>query len=154
MIEKEINLIYKYFIMLTLSFGKSTSPRYRDAVKLAEKFTGYKNTGGKISVLLSVKEVFEKWEYFNQLFWTAVDWKETTLSYEDMTYHSHTDKTRIFYALQNSHWKWINYVEQKLSLQFNISEDNLDLSKLDTTNIDDKTADLLIDFYSIKKQGF
>ncbi|WP_163305049.1 hypothetical protein [Dysgonomonas sp. 521] len=140
--------------MLTLSFGKSTSPRYRDAVKLAEKFTGYKNTGGKISVLLSVKEVFEKWEYFNQLFWTAVDWKETTLSYEDMTYHSHTDKTRIFYALQNSHWKWINYVEQKLSLQFNISEDNLDLSKLDTTNIDDKTADLLIDFYSIKKQGF
>lgn len=140
--------------MLTLSFGKSTSPRYINAVKLAEKFTEYKLANGKISVTFPVKEIFEKWEYFNQLFWTVVDWKETILSYDGMTYHSHTDKTRIFYALQNSHWKWINYVEQKISSLFNIPESELNLQGLDTKNIDDKTADLLIDLYSIKKQGF
>lgn len=138
--------------MLTLSFGKSTSPRFRDAVKLAEKFTSCVKTDNRTSVSLPVKEVFEKWEYFNQLFWTVVDWKETTLTYEDMTYHSHTDKTRIFYALQNAHWKWMNYIEDRVSKLYNTTVEELDLSKINTKNIDDATADLLIDLYSIKKQ--
>ncbi|SBV94912.1 hypothetical protein KL86DYS2_10815 [uncultured Dysgonomonas sp.] len=138
--------------MLTLSFGKSTSPKFRDAVKLAEKFTSCVKTDNRTSVLLPVKEVFEKWEYFNQLFWTVVDWKETTLMYEDMTYHSHTDKTRIFYALQNAHWKWMNYIEDRVSKLYNTTVEELDLSKVNTKNIDDATADLLIDLYSIKKQ--
>lgn len=140
--------------MLTLSFGKSTSPKFRDAIKLAEKFTSCVKTDNNTFVSLPVKEVFEKWEYFNQLFWTVVDWKETTLSYEDMMYHSHTDKTRIFYALQNSHWKWINYVEEKVSSLYNIPAKDLDIENIDTQNIDDKTADLLIDLHLIKKQGF
>ena len=140
--------------MLILSFGKSTSPRYRNAVKLAEKFSSYTKTDKNTFVTLHVKEVFEKWEYFNQLFWTVVDWKETTLLYEDMMYHSHTDKTRIFYALQNSHWKWINYVEEKVSSLYNIPTKDLDIENIDTQNIDDKTADLLIDLHLIKKQGF
>ncbi|MFG5858752.1 hypothetical protein LDB17_11200 [Dysgonomonas sp. Shenzhen-Wh21] len=138
--------------MLTLSFGKSTSPKFRDAVKLAEKFTSCVKTDNRTSVSLPVKEVFEKWEYFNQLFWTVVDWKETTLTYEDMTYHSHTDKTRIFYALQNAHWKWMNYIEDRVSKLYNTTVEELDLSKINTKNIDDATADLLIDLYSIKKQ--
>lgn len=137
--------------MLTLSFGKSTSPKFRDAVKLAEKFTSCVKTDNKTSVSLPVKEVFEKWEYFNQLFWTVVDWKETTLKYEDMVYHSHTDKTRIFYALQNAHWKWMNYIEDKVSKLYNTTVEELDLSEINTKNIDDATADLLIDLYSIKK---
>lgn len=138
--------------MLTLSFRKSTSPKFRDAVKLAEKFTSCVKTDNRTSVSLPVKEVFEKWEYFNQLFWTVVDWKETTLMYEDMTYHSHTDKTRIFYALQNAHWKWMNYIEDRVSKLYNTTVEELDLSKINTKNIDDATADLLIDLYSIKKQ--
>lgn len=138
--------------MLTLSFGKSTSPKFRDAVKLAEKFTSCVKTDNRTSVSLPVKEVFEKWEYFNQLFWTVVDWKETTLKYEDMVYHSHTDKTRIFYALQNAHWKWMNYIEDRVSKLYNTTVEELDLSKINTKNIDDATADLLIDLYSIKKQ--
>lgn len=138
--------------MLTISFGKSTSPRYLNAVKLAEKFTSCVKTDKNTFVSLPVKEVFEKWEYFNQLFWTVVDWKETTLTYEDMTYHSHTDKTRIFYALQNAHWKWMNYIEDRVSKLYNTTVEELDLSKINTKNIDDATADLLIDLYSIKKQ--
>lgn len=140
--------------MLILSFGKSTSPRYQNTVKLAEMFSTCEKNDRITSITLSVKEVFEKWEYFNQLFWTVVDWKETTLTYEDMSYHSHTDKTRIFYSLQNSHWKWINYVEEKISSLYNISGDNLNLKDLNTQNIDDKTVDLLIDMHLIKKQGF
>lgn len=137
--------------MLILSFGKSTSPRYRNAVKLAENFSSYTKTDKNTFVTLHVKEVFEKWEYFNKLFWTVIDWKETTLSYEDMIYHSHTDKTRIFYALQNAHWKWINYVEERVSKLYNTTVEELDLSKIKTQNIDDATADLLIDLYNIKK---
>lgn len=138
--------------MLILSFGKSTSPRYNNAVKLAEKFSTNSKSENKIFISLPVKEVFEKWEYFNQLFWTVVDWKETTLSYEDMTYHSHTDKTRIFYALQNSHWRWMNYVESRVVEVYNTNIESLDLSKIDTRNIDDATADLLIDLHTIKHQ--
>ena len=140
--------------MLILSFGKSTSPRYQNTVKLAEMFSTCEKNDRITSITLSVKEVFEKWEYFNQLFWTVVDWKETTLLYENMMYHSHTDKTRIFYALQNSHWKWINYVEEKVSSLYNIPAKDLDIENIDTQNIDDKTADLLIDLHLIKKQGF
>lgn len=64
--------------MLVLSFGKSTFPKFRDTVKLAEKFTSCAKTDNRTSVTLPVKEVFEKWEYFNQLFWTVVDCKEAT----------------------------------------------------------------------------
>lgn len=69
-----------------------------------------------------------------------------------MTYHSHTDKTRIFYTLQNAHWKWMNYIEERVSRLYNITIEELDLSKINTKNIDDATVYLLIDLYSIKKQ--
>ena len=138
--------------MLTLSFGKSTSPRYNNAVKLAEKFSIVEKSEKTITVTLPVKEVFEKWESFNTLFWMVVDWKETILSYEGMNYQSHTDKTRIFYALQNAHWKWMNYVEERISKVYNTTPEELNISNLDTQNIDDATADLLIDLYTFNKE--
>lgn len=138
--------------MLTLSFGKSTSPRYNNAVKLAEKFSLVEKSEKTITVTLPVKEVFEKWESFNTLFWMVVDWKETILSYEGMNYQSHTDKTRIFYALQNAHWKWMNYVEERISKVYNTTPEELNISNLDTQNIDDATADLLIDLYTFNKE--
>lgn len=138
--------------MLTLSFGKSTSPRYNNAVKLADKFSLVEKSEKVITVTLPVKEVFEKWESFNTLFWMVVDWKETILSYEGMNYQSHTDKTRIFYALQNAHWKWMNYVEERISKVYNTTPEELNISNLDTQNIDDATADLLIDLYTFNKE--
>lgn len=138
--------------MLTLSFGKSTSQRYNNAVKLADKFSLVEKSEKVFTVTLPVKEVFEKWESFNTLFWMVVDWKETVLSYEGMNYQSHTDKTRIFYALQNAHWKWMNYVEERISKVYNTTREELDISNLDTQNIDDATADLLIDLYTFNKE--
>lgn len=138
--------------MLTLSFGKSTSQRYNNAVKLADKFSLVEKSEKAITVTLPVKEVFEKWESFNTMFWMVVDWKETILSYEGMNYQSHTDKTRIFYALQNAHWKWMNYVEERISKVYNTTTEELDISNLDTQNIDDATADLLIDLYTFNKE--
>nr|DAJ08461.1 MAG TPA: hypothetical protein [Caudoviricetes sp.] len=138
--------------MLAISFGKSTSPRYNNAVKLADKFSLIEKSEKVFTVTLPVKEVFEKWESFNTLFWMVVDWKETVLSYEGMNYQSHTDKTRIFYALQNAHWKWMNYVEERISKVYNTTREELDISNLDTQNIDDATADLLIDLYTFNKE--
>lgn len=138
--------------MLTLSFGKSTSPRYNNAVKLADRFSLVEKSEKVITVTLPVKEVFEKWESFNTLFWMVVDWKETVLSYEGMNYQSHIDKTRIFYALQNSHWKWMSYVEERISKVYNTTTEELNISNLDTQNIDNATADLLIDLYTFNRK--
>lgn len=45
-------------------------------------------------------ELFGKWDYFNLIFWKTVDWKGASLEYEGIQYHGHSDKTRIFYAVQ------------------------------------------------------
>lgn len=42
------------------------------------------------------------------------------------------------------------YINKSETYDINVEE--LDLSKINTKNIDDATADLLIDLYSIKKQ--
>jgi len=138
--------------MLTLTFNKSRSVKLSHVLKWASLFSGYIDNGNSISITLPVKEVFEKWDHFNDIFWHVVDWKGTYFLFENMEYHSHTDKTRIFYALQNSHWKWINYIESKIAKIYNTTNEELDISKLDTQNIDDKTADLLIDLYQIKSR--
>ena len=46
----------------------------------------------------------------------------------------------------------MNYIEDRVSKLYNTTVEELDLSKINTKNIDDATADLLIDLYSIKKQ--
>lgn len=136
--------------MLTLTFNKSKSQKLPYVLRWSALFSGCVDLGNSISITLPVKEVFEKWDHFNDIFWNVVDWKGTYFLFENMEYHSHTDKTRIFYALQNSHWKWMSYVESKIATIYNTTEEELILDNLDTSSIDDKTADLLIDLYRIK----
>ena len=86
--------------MLTLTFNKPRSPQHPKAVKLALEFD--KSITDKVTfVELSIKEIFEKWDIFNELFWTVVDWKGTILTYDGMNYQYHTDKKRIYYDLKN-----------------------------------------------------
>lgn len=86
----------------SIHFSTSRSKNFDKAVKLAQNFEGFKP--GPVNVVsLNIHEVFEKWEYFNLLFWATVDWKGTILELDGMKWHSHSDKTRIFYALQHSH---------------------------------------------------
>ena len=87
---------------LKLIFNSSRSKFYGKALKLATEFDYFKQ-GNQNVVSIGDIELFEKWEFFNLLFWKTVDWKGTILEYENQRYQSHTDKTRIFYALQFSH---------------------------------------------------
>lgn len=88
--------------LVTILFSFSRSRYFTEAVRLADMFDNFKQEGNNI-VTIDEKELFEKWEYFNLLFWKIVDWKGSVLEYDRMKYHSHTDKTRIFYALQHAH---------------------------------------------------
>ena len=87
---------------LKILFPESRSKFYRQAVNAAREFEGYEFAGMNI-VPVGDMELHEKWEYFNKLFWKVVDWKGSVIEWEGIRYHSHQDKTRIFYALQTSH---------------------------------------------------
>lgn len=93
--------------MFTLSFRVSKSKNYIIVQKLAYKFSNYNLTDNINTIHFTIKELFEKWDYFNLMFWKTVDWQGTTFGYNNYNLHSHCDKTRIFYALQDAHSKWI-----------------------------------------------
>lgn len=138
--------------MITLTFNKSRSPKYPEAVKLALEFDRAVNAEPTFAEI-SVKEIFEKWDTFNQLFWTVVDWKGMTLSYDGMEYHSHTDKTRIFYSLQNARWKWLAFVESRLTKLDEVYAGKIDLKNLSTESMTEEEINNLLDgLNSGKKQ--
>lgn len=101
--------------MFTLKFRKSKSKNYPMVVKLADKFSEHSFNGEQHIIHISIKELFEKWDYFNLMFWRSVDWVGTTFGYDGFDLHGHEDKTRIFYSLQTAHTKWICLSEDYLS---------------------------------------
>lgn len=101
--------------MFTLKFRISKSKNYPIVEKLANKFSDYTIVDNTNIVRFSIKELFEKWDFFNLIFWKTVDWKDTTFGYDNYNLHSHCDKTRIFYALQNAHITWICMSEYYLN---------------------------------------
>ena len=129
--------------MITLHFERSRSKKLNDAVKLAGLFNVKVENGYTVSP--DIKSIFERWEDFDLLFWTCVDWSGTYLELDGMKYYSHNDKTGIFYALQMSHLKWMNYVEIRTCKFFHDGQFNL------TQDISEKDADLLIDIFTMKK---
>ena len=100
--------------ILRLHFSKSRSKFYKQAINLAKEFNEYE-IGEVNMVALRIKEIFEKWEFFNLLFWRVVDWKGTTLTFDGMSYQSHCDKTRIFYAVQQAHSCWMSRISHLFS---------------------------------------
>ena len=101
-------------IIFKLQFNKSKSKYYSQAVKCAQNFYEHKFEAGKHVVIITVKELFEKWDYFNELFWLVVGWNDSTLGYDDYNLHSLSDKKRLFYSLQLAHGRWICLSEQYL----------------------------------------
>lgn len=98
--------------MFAISFKKSRSKNYKQVLDIASNFRQYEIVDDIHVVSMSIKELFEKWEFFNLLFWRTVDWRGSSFFFYDTELYSHTDKTRIFYALQQSHLDWINmYVD-------------------------------------------
>lgn len=130
--------------MIKLHFKRSKSKFLPEAVKTAGVFDVKVEDDG-YTITPDIKKVFEHWEDFNKLFWLSVDWGGTYLEIDDMKYFSHRDKTGIFYSLQLSHAKWMNYVEMRTSKFFDNGEFNADQP------ISQKEADYLIDLYIIQK---
>lgn len=91
--------------MFTLKFHKSKSKNYPLVEKLANKFSEHTFENDLHTIHISIKELFEKWDYFNLMFWKSVDWVDSTFGYDGFDLHGHEDKTRIFYALQQAHVK-------------------------------------------------
>lgn len=93
--------------MFTLKFRKSHSKNYHEVLKLASVFDNYVVEGDEHHVDFDIKEIFEKWDFFNLLFWRTVDWKGATFGYDGYHLYSHCDKTRIFYAVQAARVNWL-----------------------------------------------
>ena len=135
---------------LKIIFPESRSKNYKQALDLAYKFENYES--GKLNIIdVKIKEVFEKWEYFNLLFWRTVDWNGTIIEWEGMKFNSHSDKTRIFYALQHAHDGYINFLEAKIKELYRVKLGELSFDDLDSFVYTDSDTDLMIETFEILK---
>lgn len=133
--------------VLRLSFNKSRSKYFNDAVVIASTFSGFSYSDNCVTVDLTMKDIFERWQYFNNLFWTVVDWQGSALEYEGLKYFSHCDKTRLFYALQDAHTKWIGLMAQKLSGSHKVYTGDITMEQLEEQVINDESINRLIDSF-------
>lgn len=97
--------------MFVISFLKSSSKFYNEVKKLASFFNDHIFDGERHTVTISLKECFEKWDFFNLLFWRTVDWRQSYLEFDGYKLYSHSDKTRIFYAVQSAKNNWLCITE-------------------------------------------
>lgn len=136
---------------LIITFRKSTSKNLNEAINSAKQFDRY-FFGEVNTVTIQLKEIFEKFEFFNILFWITVDWKGTTIEYEGFKYHSHTDKTMIFYSLQQSYLNWRCCTEYKLVNSYRVYVGDATSEMIENEILTNDQADRIIDYYNIKKQ--
>lgn len=85
---------------LKIIFPPSRSKFYPRVMNLAKEFDNFKPGNPNILTIDREGELLEKWEFFNLLFWRIVDWKGSAVEFDGQKYQGHSDKTRIFYALQ------------------------------------------------------
>lgn len=131
--------------MFTISFKKSRSKNYKQVLDIASNFRNYKVVDDVNIVDMTVKELFEKWEFFNLLFWRTVDWKGATFRFDDCTFHSHCDKTQIFYALQQSHTEWINMYTTYSSKMYKVYKEQMTIEEARAEVFTEKEIDRIID---------
>lgn len=135
---------------ISIHFPTSRSKNFEKALKLAQNFKRFE-PGQENIVSLNIKEIFEKWDYFNLLFWATVDWKGMILEVDDMKFHSHTDKTRIFYALQHSHVSYICFMEAKFRQLHRVESGEVKYEDLADLVYTENDMNTLIDTYQIRK---
>ena len=91
---------------IQIEFNKNHSKFYREVIRLCQEFDEFV-PGERNSLKTNRDEVYAKWDQFNRIFWKSVDWKGSTLSYNGNTFGCHTDKTRVFYAVQQNRLKHV-----------------------------------------------
>lgn len=139
--------------MIILSFHRAKSKNFDGALKLARLFDTFSDQGETLSITLTLKDVFERWQFFNDLFWLVVDWKGTYVEYNDMKFYSHCDMTRIFYSLQQSHNNWITFTNYKLANCYRIYNAENSLEEIITEYLTDEEINRIIEVYNIKKRN-
>jgi hypothetical protein len=90
------------------------------------------------------KEIFEKWEYFNLLFWMIVDWSGVIVECDGNRLYSHCDKTRVFYALQQAHSNWMWSMSNGI-IHYSPNVERKKIEKSDIDSLTNEQIDLLID---------
>lgn len=135
--------------MITIEFNQSRSPRYPDMIKIAKMFDSY-SIGETNKIFVSIKEIFEKWEFFNDIYWVVMDWKGTVVIYNDARHFSHSDKTKIFYALQQAHFNWINFTAFKLSSLHKVYSGQSRMIEIEGEYLTEDQVNYMIDTYSMK----
>lgn len=139
--------------LIILHFPVSRSKFYTKAINLAKRFDQFEK-GKENIVSMTMSEIFEKWEYFNILFWRVLDWTNTVLEYEGVRYRAHTDKTRIFYALQMAHDSHICYMEGRIRQLPRVHRGEIKMDEIDTEIYSEDDINNLIDYYKIVKSKF
>lgn len=134
--------------MFRIQFRKSKSKNYKEVVKLAESFYDHKIVEDIHVIDISVKELFEKWDYFNLIFWRTDKWIGSSFGYNDFDLYSAYDKKRLFYSVQSAHSHFLNlsvaYLRQIAPVYF---EESFDEKIYETVfnQVDvDRMLDLLI----------
>nr|WP_319268219.1 hypothetical protein [uncultured Draconibacterium sp.] len=135
---------------IKLIFPVSRSKNYQQAIKLAGMFHYFERDEPNV-VHMGIREVFEKWEYFNLLFWRTVDWKGTVLVWNGMHWHSHTDKTRIFYALQHAHVSYICYLEESIRDVWKVPFGLIKMDELELSGYNEEDINMLIERFRIQE---
>lgn len=138
-------------LMFIIKFRKSTSKNYPLAVKLAGVFDDHEFKNDLHCIRITVKEIFEKWEYFNMIFWKTAGWVESSFGYDGYNLMSLEDRKRLFYSLQSAHSMWLglssDYLKRLAPVYFDESLD----PKLRNIIFNEKDIDVLLDLINAEK---
>lgn len=114
-------------IMFRLQFRKSKSKYYNKVVSLADIFYKHTVIDDVHTIHISLKELFEKFEYFSNIYWMTENWKGSTFGYDDYDLHSKDARKRLFYNLQQAYTKWLclsdSYLSELHKVYFDVSID-------------------------------
>lgn len=137
--------------MFKLKFHKSKSKYYKQAAGIASNFYQHSFVEDVHEISISVKELFEKWDYFNKIFWTTASWNGSTFGYDDYDLHSISAKKRLFYSLQQAYSEWLCmtswYLKQIAGSYF---EDSFD-EELREKIFNEKDVDRILDLLNAEK---
>lgn len=138
--------------MFVIKFRKSTSKNYQLVTRLAEIFDDHEFKHDKHTIKVSVKELFEKWVYFNLLFWKTQGWVGSSFGYDDYNLLSLEDRKRLFYSLQSSHSMWVglstDYLKKLAPVYFDESLDD----KIRGMIFNEKDTDRLLDLINAERK--
>ncbi len=137
--------------MFVIKFRKSTSKNYPLVERLAGAFDDHEFRHDLHSIRITVKELFEKWDYFNLIFWKTAGWVESSFGYDGYNLMSLEDRKRLFYSLQSAHSMWLGLSSDFLRRLAPVYFDEKLDDKLRDIIFNEKDTDRLLDLLNAEK---